>query len=70
MVLFVNTKNNTDTLRAINLEKTTLKNDDYKNEKEKQCYSKQLRYYNSLIKKIMNAKSKGFQVRQLAFKFY
>ena len=70
MVVFVNTKNNTDALRAINIAKTTLKNDGYRNDKEKQYYLKQLRYYNSLIKKVMNAKSKGLQVKQLAFKFY
>ena len=70
MVVFVNTKNNTDALRAINIAKTTLKNDGYRNEKEKQYYLKQLRYYNSLIKKVMDAKSKGLQVKQLAFKFY
>ena len=70
MVVFVNTKNNTDALRAINTAKATLKNDGYRNEKEKQYYLKQLRYYNSLIKKVMDAKSKGLQVKQLAFKFY
>ena len=69
MVVFVNTKNNTDALRAINTAKATLKNDGYRNEKEKQYYLKQLRYYNSLIKKVMDAKSKGLQVRQLTFKF-
>ena len=70
MVLFVNTKNNTDALKAINTAITTLKNDGYRNEKEKQYFLKQLRYYNSLIKKVMDAKSKGLQVKQLAFKFY
>ena len=70
MVVFVNTKNNTDALRAINIAKTTLKNDGYRNEKEKQYYLKQLRYYNSLIKKVMDAKAKGLQVTQVAFKFY
>ena len=63
-------KKNTDALRAINISKTTLKNDGYINEKEKQYYLKQLRYYNSLIKKVMDAKSKGLQVKQVAFKFY
>ena len=70
MVVFVNTKNNTDALRAINVAKTTLKNDGYRNEKEKQYYLKKLRHYNNMIKKVMYAKSKGLQVRQLTFKFY
>ena len=35
MVVFVNTKNNADALRAINTAKTTLKNNGYRNEKEK-----------------------------------
>ena len=70
MVLFVNTKNNTEALKVINTAKATLKNDGYRNEKEKQYYLKQLRYYNSLIKKVMYAKSNVLQVKQLAFKFY
>ena len=70
MVVFVNTKNNTDALKAINIAKTTLKNDGYRNEKEKQYYLKKLRHYNNLIKKVMDAKSKGLQVTQVAFKFY
>ena len=70
MVVFVNTKNNTDALKAINIAKTTLKNDGYRNEKEKQYYLKNLRHYNNMIKKVMDAKSKGLQVRQLTFKFY
>ena len=70
MVLFVNTKNNTEALKAINRAKAILKNDGYRNEKEKQYYLKQMRYYNSLIKKVMNAKSSGLQVKQVAFKFY
>ena len=40
MVVFVNTKNNTDALKAINIAKTTLKNDGYRNEKEKRYYLK------------------------------
>ena len=52
MVLFVNTKNNTEALNVINTAKATLKNDGYRNEKEKQYYLKQLRYYNNLIKKV------------------
>ena len=40
MVVFVNTKNNTDALKTINIEKATLKNDGYRNEKEKQYYLK------------------------------
>ena len=59
MVVFVNTKNNTDALRAINIAKTTLKNDGYRNEKEKQYYLKQLRYYNSLIKKVRKIRTSG-----------
>ena len=69
MVLFVNTKNNTEALKAINRAKAILKNDGYRNEKEKQYYLKQLRYYNNLIKKVMDAKAKGYQVKQLTFKF-
>ena len=41
-----------------------------KNEKEKQYCLKQLRFYNSLIKKVMDAKAKGYQVKQVTFKFY
>ena len=67
MVVFVNTKNNTDALKAINIAKTTLKNDGYRNEKGKQYYLKKLRHYNNLIKKVMDAKYKGLQVRQLKF---
>ena len=69
MVVFVNTKNNTDALKAINVAKT-LKNDGYRNEKEKQYYLKKLRHFSNMIKKVMHAKSKGLQVRQLAFKVY
>ena len=59
MVVFVNTKNNTDALRAINTAKATLKNDGYRNEKEKQYYLKQLRYFNILIKKVMKIRTSG-----------
>ena len=70
MVLFVNTKNNTEALKVINTAKATIKNNGYRNEKENQFYLKQLRYYNNLIKKVMDAKAKGLQVTQVAFKFY
>ena len=43
MVVFVNTKNNTDALRAINIAKTTLKNEGYRNEKEKTILSQTLK---------------------------
>ena len=49
MVVFVNTKNNTDAFKAKNIAKTTFKNDGYRNEKEKQYYLKKLRHYNNLI---------------------
>ena len=59
MVVFVNTKNNTDALKAINIAKTTLKNDGYRNEKEKQYYLKKLRHYNNLIKKVRKSRTTG-----------
>ena len=64
MDVFANTKHNTDPLIAINIAKTTLKKDGHRNEKEKQYYLKKLRHYYNMINKVMDAKSKGLQVRQ------
>ena len=68
MVLIVNTKNNTDALKAINIAKSALRTG-YKTEKQKQYHIKQMRQMDNLIKGVQQLKKQGYQIKQVAFKF-
>ena len=69
MVLIVNTKNNTDALKAINIAKSAMKKTGYKTEKQKQYHIKQMRQMDNLIKGVQQLKKQGYQIKQVAFKF-
>ncbi len=69
MVLLVKTKNNTDALKAINIARQTLNITHPKTIKHKRYVSSKTRYLNNLTKGVLELKKKGYQVKQIAFKF-
>ena len=69
MVVIVKTKNNTHTLKAINVAKHALRVEPPRTLKQKKYITKKMKYLNNLTKGVQQLKKQGYQVKQLAFKF-
>ena len=69
MVLLVKTKNNTDAIRAIDIAKRSLIYKPPKTIKQKHYVVNKMRYLDKLTEVVKQLKKRGYQVKQLAFKF-